>query len=80
VTLKNSLFEQQRPPTLRDVKIYFNQKGMPDSEARIFYKFYQNQSWLSKNGVRISKWKKFAHYWIGTVVQNQPILFNRHVH
>jgi hypothetical protein len=80
VTYKISFIDKQKPPTIREVKIYFSQKGMPDFEAINFYNFYQNRKWATINGIHISKWKKFAHYWIGTVIQNQPILFNRHVH
>lgn len=77
---KNSVVEKARPPTLRDVKIYFNQKGMPDCEAMNFYNFYEKRKWITHNGIHMAKWKEFAYRWIGTVVQNQPMLFNRHIH
>jgi hypothetical protein len=76
----DALIQKPRPPTLRDVMIYFNQKGMPDCEALSFFKFYEKQKWTTQNGIYMAKWKEFARRWIGTVVQNQPGLFNRHVH
>ena len=32
------------PSTIRDVKIYFSQKGMPDYEAENFYQFYEKNT------------------------------------
>jgi hypothetical protein len=77
---ENKTLTEARPPTMRDVKIYFNQRGMPECEAQSFFKFYEKQKWSTQNAIRITKWKKFAHRWIGAVVQNQLALINRHVH
>lgn len=68
------------PPSIRDVKIYFSQKGMPDYEAENFYQFYEKNHWKSKNGFVFKDWKNIAYRWIAAVVQNQPLLFDRRIH
>jgi len=75
-----AFYSGNRPPTIRDVKIYFNQRGMPDSEAYNFYRFYEKRKWKTQNGIFMTKWKDFAYRWIAGVVQGQPLLFNRHIH
>ncbi len=67
-------------PPYEQVRIYFLQKGMPETEAADFYQFYEMNKWETKNGVAIIKWKDFAYRWIACVVQNQPSLFNRYIH
>lgn len=67
----------KKPPSIQDVKIYFNQKGMPDFEACNFYQFYEKRKWKTKNGIFMSKWKDFAHRWIAAIVHDQPLLFDK---
>ena len=71
---------ENRPPTIRDVKIYFSQKGMTETEAYSFYQFYEKRKWKTKNGIFITKWKDFAYRWIAAIVQDQPLLFDRRIH
>lgn len=69
-----------RPPTIQDVKIYFNQKGMPEYEADNFYHFYEKKQWKNKTGNFYRNWKYIAYMWIASVVQNQPLLFDKWIH
>jgi len=77
---RTQLCNENRPPSIRDVKIYFSQKGMPETEAVNFFQFYEKKQWKSKNEIFIKKWKDFAHRWIGSVIQDQPLLFDRRIH
>lgn len=71
---------RSKPPPIREVSIYFNQKGMPALEAEQFYEYYQKQHWTSKNGNAIEDWKSFACRWIAAVIHDQPLLFDREIH
>lgn len=68
------------PPTIEDVRIYFSQKGMPDSEAECFFLFYEKKKWRSSKGNLLTNWKPIAYRWIGSVIQDSPWLFNKAVH
>jgi hypothetical protein len=68
------------PPSMQDVKIYFNQKGMPECEANEFYQFYERKQWTSKKGCFFKDWKQIAYRWIAKVVISHPSLFDRRIH
>lgn len=75
-----SLFSKHIPPRIEDVKIYFSQKGMQDLEAEAFFIFYEKKGWKSKKGNYFRTWKNIAYQWIGTIVSNQPLLFDKRIH
>jgi len=77
---KTTLYSQIMPPTIQDVKIYFSQKGMQEMEAECFFMFYEKKEWKSKKGNYFRTWKNVAYQWIGTIVSNQPLLFDKHIH
>lgn len=68
------------PPSMQEIKIYFNQKGMPDCEADNFYRFYEKKRWTGKNGYFYKNWKQIAYRWIADVVKAHPFLFDRRIH
>jgi len=72
--------EANHPPSIQDVKVYFNQKGMPDCEADTFYRFYDKKRWTSKNEHFYKDWKQIAYRWIARVVRFDPFLFDRRIH
>ncbi len=67
-------------PSIQEVKIYFDQKGIPKCEASKFYQFYENKQWTSKNGHFYKDWKQIAYRWIAKVVNSHPFLFDRRIH
>jgi len=79
--MKNQrLVKQNQPPTIKEVKIYFSQKGMPESEAINFYRFNEKRKWKTKNEIFLKKWKDFAYRWIAAIMQDQKLLFDRRIH
>jgi hypothetical protein len=73
------LYETGLPPRIEDVKIYFNQKGMPDQEAEAFFLHYEKRLWINRNGSYYKDWKKIARREIAAILRAQPWLFNRTV-
>jgi len=72
-------FLQTNAPTIQEVKIYFDQKGLPEYEAESFFLFYKKRGWKSKTGNYFKNWKSIAYYWIQKVFHSKPWLFNRNV-
>jgi len=75
-----SLITKKFPPRIEEVKVYFIQRGIPEKEAEDFFLFYEKKQWTSKNGNFFKSWKNIAYKWIGTVLRNKPVLFNRLIH
>jgi hypothetical protein len=75
--IDKSVFNKLVPPTIRDVKIYFSQKGMPETEAEAFFLFQEKRQWATNNGNSLSEWKSSARRWIDAVIQNSPWVFQR---
>ena len=75
-----TLFTRSMPPSIEEVKIYFNQKGMPSMEAEHFFLFYEKKQWRSKGGNFLKSWKNIAWNWIKGVFSCEPWLFNKSVH
>ena len=48
--IDKSVFNKLVPPTIRDVKIYFSQKGIPEAEAEAFFLFQEKRQWAAKEG------------------------------
>jgi hypothetical protein len=77
IMTSKSVFSQQVPPAIQDVKIYFSQKGMPEAEAVAFFQFQEKRKWAASEGNSLSEWKTSARRWIDGVIQNRPWLFQR---
>ena len=75
-----ALFAKKIPPAIEEVKIYFLQRGIPEKEAEDFFLFYEKKKWTSKKGNFFKNWKNIAYKWIGTVLRNEPVLFDRLIH
>lgn len=75
-----ALFSTKIPPTIQEVKIYFNQKGISEKEAEEFFFFYEKKRWTSKNGNLFRSWKNIAYKWIAVILNQNPSLFNRQIH
>lgn len=65
------------PPRFEHVLIYFQQKGLPDKEARDFFLYYEAKNWCNSRGESYLRWKGIAHKWIVGVFVMQPSLYNR---
>jgi hypothetical protein len=74
------VFTRTMPPRIQDVKIYFNQKGMPDLEAEHFFLFYEKKEWKGKKGNFMKSWKNIAWSWIQSALRDAPYFFNKKIH
>ena len=52
------------PPKEDHVKIYFSEKGCPQTEAEKFYNYYQSNGWLIGGKTEMKDWKAAARNWI----------------
>jgi len=68
------------PPTLKEVKIYFSQKGIPEIEAERFFQHYAQKQWKTRHGQLLKSWKYVARSWVMKVYEAQPWLFNKGIH
>lgn len=71
--------EGSTPPSLRDVKIYFSQKGISESEAESFYQFYEQKAWMNGKRRPVKNWKHKAWLWAAGVVKVAPWLYVKNV-
>jgi hypothetical protein len=74
------LIQRVAYPTLREVRIYFSEKEMPENEADAFFTTQTKKYWTSKKGKPLSKWKAEAFKWIASVLKVRPWLYSRKVH
>lgn len=51
-------------PSLNDVVIYFDQKGLVRKAAEAFFKTQQQRKWKTEKGLPIRSWKTVANNWI----------------
>lgn len=65
-------------PDIGHIKIYFNQKGIPEAEADKFIEFYNKREWKSRNGNDFKSWKQLAFWWIQKYINSRPLLFDRY--
>lgn len=54
-------------PTLYEVELYFNERGILPGEASQFYSFYQSKDWMLINNNRMKCWRSAARNWISKV-------------
>lgn len=47
-------------PTLREVKIYFGQKGFEEEDAESFFKEFQKKNWQNSKGKPLMNWRAKA--------------------
>lgn len=73
-------FTNVMPPRIDDVKTYFNQKGMPEKEAEVFFLFYDQKHWRNKKGNVLKGWKNSAWRWVQSVIRSSPGLFDKSIH
>jgi hypothetical protein len=75
--IKIIFFENGIPPRIEEVKIYFNQKGLPEPEAEAFFLHYEKRHWINRKGNSCKDWKAIARREIAIILKEQPWLFNR---
>ena len=80
VSTKVTVLPGMRPPSLREVRIYFSEKEMPEQEADDFYAAKTKDCWKGKKGKNMDQWKGEAFRWIAAVIKRRPWLFSRKVH
>jgi hypothetical protein len=68
------------PPGIREVKIYFIQKGIDEKEAETFFRFYEKRQWKSQRGHALKGWKAIAWSWVRDILSAKPWLYNRKIH
>lgn len=60
-------------PPLKNVIIYFDQKGLPAKTAEGFFRYHQARKWKTEKGMPIRNWKTVANNWIWVHQQmNKP--------
>ncbi|MFB9843911.1 hypothetical protein [Mucilaginibacter ginsenosidivorans] len=64
----------QVPPVWEHVLIFFDQAGLPETEARRFYQHYQEMQWQGLKGGLIRNWKTKAQEWIWEIKLRNPYL------
>ena len=57
-------FSRNVPPTLEQVKAYFNFLHVPASEAEVFYFYFQAMDWRNETGTPIRDWVMAADDWV----------------
>ncbi|MCU4157778.1 hypothetical protein J1N10_17515 [Carboxylicivirga sp. A043] len=51
-------------PPLQHIKIYFHEKGHPESEAQRFFNYYESNGWLIGGKTPMKDWKAAARNWM----------------
>ncbi|WP_346238688.1 hypothetical protein ABDK00_004540 [Niabella insulamsoli] len=51
-------------PSLKEVVIYFDQKGLAAKAAEAFFKAQRQRKWKTEKGLPIRSWKTVANNWI----------------
>lgn len=72
-----ALFQHHVTPKFEDVKIYFTQKRIPETEAEDFYRLYEGRQWKDKRGNLIANWKPIAYRWIQSILKQDPLLYRK---
>jgi hypothetical protein len=67
------------PPKIQEVRIYFNQKGVPEKEADNFYSFYEKREWKSRKGIALKKWNDVAREWTQDILWQKRRFQNRNI-
>jgi hypothetical protein len=65
------------PPTLKEVEIYFNHKGLPDNWAQKFFIRYSERGWTSFRGNAIRSWKSVAYRVVLSYWRSHPLDFQK---
>ena len=61
-------------PDLKQIQIYFDQKGFSEKEAHRFFEYYKVRNWLSKRGLPIKNWRQAALEWLWRLISSSPYL------
>jgi len=64
----------QVPPDFGHVLIFFDQAGFSETEAKRFYKHYQEMDWRGLKGGLIRNWKTKAQEWLWALKLDNPHL------
>lgn len=57
-------FSRNVPPSLDQVKAYFNFLHVPISESEVFFFYYQGMDWRNEMGSPIRDWVMIADEWV----------------
>jgi len=68
------------PPTIEEVAIYFDQRGVSFCEAECFFLFYEKKGWKNKKGAFFKSWKNIAYQWVLSILKYEPWRFNKDIH
>jgi hypothetical protein len=69
-----------QPPKVDEVKVYFLQRGMMESEAEQFFLSYDQKNWKNAKGGVMSNWKGLAYKWINAILLKEPWRFDKSIH
>lgn len=79
-TVQHTSHSSPRPPKVDEVKVYFLQRGMMESEAEQFFLSYEEKCWKNAKGQFMSNWKGLAYKWINTILLKEPWRFDKTIH
>jgi hypothetical protein len=60
------------PPSLKYVKIYFDEKGVSAIEAEKFFNYFESNGWLVGGRAKMKDWKAAARNWILNIPKFAP--------
>lgn len=61
---QNPVFSRIVPPSLDQVKAYFNFLHVPAAEAEVFFFYYQGMDWHNEAGRPVRDWVMIADDWV----------------
>lgn len=67
-------------PTVKEVKVYFEQRGMLEVEAGQFFHYYEEKGWKNRKGEYVINWKGLAYKRIQAILRRQPWRFDKSIH
>jgi len=56
------------PPSIEEVRIYFNRHGLPAAEAECYFLFCGFKHWKNNKGKYPRNWKQSAYNWIKSIL------------
>ncbi|MBU1372643.1 MAG: hypothetical protein KKG25_08305 [Bacteroidetes bacterium] len=61
-------------PTMKEVIIYFNQKGFENEDTELFFKEFNKKNWQNSKGRPLNNWRAKANDRMWKKQKNNPYL------
>ena len=63
--------EEEKPPTMDEVRAEFQKRGLSEDEAEYFYYYYDAQGWVTSSGQKIQRLDSMVNRWISNNHKNK---------